>query len=559
MSSLKHCGLPLIFMAVTLSACLKQQIYEEGMVFRTDVEKIEVGAEGDRILDPDTAYGNEIYDTIVVTCNRNFSSKIEPAVDWVSVKSAGELNLSGTTKQMPVILVFSRNRTDNPRSAELVLYSEGRSLRVPLTQSAPEYFFEARMDKEKVISLRDTCVVTVLSNTRWTAELDLEKTDANVSLSKVSGRDNGKICVCFGYNLDLQREKKAVLNIKPENMSSALSYTITQSNGQPFIVINQDDFTAAPEDAYIPFSITTNTYWKLSIEEDGFVNGKVVTMASYLASTDNPGGWEIRNEGSPAEGYQLAYIADHGWDPGVEKKVTIRVDIVDGEGSDAITVSQKGCIHLDFLDIVPGKEGMESGYYKQHYNDQNKDAWPFEDPTWADRCKSYTGCFDDERFYRFNGNFYGEQTYTIKGGYVMPVLAHPFETAGQGGGGVWYNGNGFQIGFCTKSKQGIYDYLKTPAIEGLTLKKLILEPNNGVGYNSVWIKEADGLDGKGEPEPVEGFTQAWIYPKAGTAHREHEKQFIHNFTNSKENTSYRLSFEGNACCSNIKELVLIYE
>lgn len=559
MNTIKLHWLPLILLTVAVSGCLRQQIFENEAVLRVNVDKIEISAEGKMVLDPDAQYETKIRDTVVVSCNRNFSSKIEPAVDWVTVESAGEINLSGTTREFPVVLVFSRNRADSPRTADLVLYSEQKAIRIPMTQSAPDYFFESTVDKEEVISLRDTSVVTILSNTRWTAELDMEQTDATATLTKVSGRDNGKIGVCFGYNFDLVNTRKAVVKIKPENIGKTFEYTIIQRNGEPFIVINQDDYTAAPEDAYLPFTITTNVEWKLSLEEEGFKGGKVVSLDSYLASTDNPKNWETRMEGSPAEGLRLAYIAEHGWDPGLSKKVKIKATITDGEDHDELTITQKGCIHLDFLDIVPEKAGMSDGYYKQHYNENSKETWPFEDPSWENRCKSYTAALDDERFYRFNGNFYGPQTYTVKGGYVMSVLAHPFDTAGQGGGGVWYNGNGFQVGFCTKADFGIYDYIETPAIEGMTLKKLILEPNYGKGSNTVWIRETDVLDEDGKLKPVEGFTAGWKYPKTGTARKEHELQFVHEFINSRENTSYRISFELKACCSNIKELVLIYE
>lgn len=559
MNTIKFHWLPLVLLTAVVSGCMKQHTFEKELVFRANVDRIEMSAEGERVLDPAAQYETKIRDTVIVSCNRNFSSKIEPAVDWVTVESAGEINLSGTTREFPVVLVFSRNRADTPRSAELVLYSEQDAIRIPMTQSAPDYFFESSMDKEEVISLRDTSFVTILSNTRWTAELDMERTDATATLTKVSGRDNGKVGVCFGYNFDLVNTRQAVVRIKPENIEGTFEYTIIQRNGQPFIVINQDDYTAAPEDAYLPFTITTNVEWKLSLEEDGFKGGKVVSLDSYLASMDNPKNWESRMEGSPAEGLRLAYIAEHGWDPGVEKKVTIRADISEGDDHDELTISQKGCIHFDFLDLVPDKAGMADGYYKQHYNGNNKDAWPFEDPSWEERCYGYTWCFDREEFKRFDGNYYGEQTYTVKGGYVMPVWAHPYATAEQGGGGVWYNGNGFQIGFCTKADFGIYDYLKTPAIEGLTLKKIILEPNYAKGANTVWIREADPDPETGELKAVEGFTDGWKYPKTGTARKEHELQFVHEFTDSKENTSYRISFELKACCSNIKELVLIYE
>lgn len=551
MNPIKLCGLPLILLAATVSGCLKQQMFEDEIVFKTNVDKIVISAEGEKVLDPDSQYKTTIYDTVLVTCNRNFSTKIEPEVDWVSVESEGEINLSGTTKQMPVVLVFSRNRSLNARSADLVLYSEHKSIRVPLSQSAPDYFIETEVNKNEVIPMRDTCVVTILSNTRWTAELDKEQTDASVTLTKTAGRDNGKVGVCFGYNFDLLQTKKAVVRIKPENVDKLIEYTVIQRNGQPFIMINQDDFTAAPEDEFSAFTLTSNVDWKISLEETGFTGGKVVTLESYKANPSTPSSWETAVEGNPVEAVQLAYVADHGLDPGLDKQVTIKAEISDGTSSDELKISQKGCIHLDFLDIVPGKEGTESGFYKNHYTEA---SWPFEYPSYAQRCTTWNGCIKTPEAYPFNAHKYGEVTFILKGGCVMPICAHAYNTGDKdkdeaGGGGVWMDSKGFQIGY----GMGAPDYIKTPALEGLTLRKIIFEPNYAQGLNTVWIREADGV------EAVEGFTTAWKYTKAGTARSEHDKLFVHVFTDSVENTSYRISFEQTTCCSSLKELVLIYE
>ena len=535
-------------------SCLEQKFYEDKEVLSMDSSAIEIPSEKE-IPEEESAADQNIYDTVYVTSNRPFSASLQPEEDWISLVESECINLSGRTQTVPVVIVCSRNRKDVPRSTTLVISGEGSKISVPVTQKAPVYYLTAQLDKERVLGVRDTCLVKVRSNTKWTARLDDTETTALATITKIAGRDNGSLQVCFGLNLDFENTKDAVVVLEGEGCEPR-RLKITQNDGSPFVTFLEKDFREAPESHYIPISVTANVPWTISVENTSFVKGKIITEESYKAYSTAPSKWVEVSGGDYVEGLNLAYIGEHGGDPTVDKSVTLVASTVDGTSTSRITVQQHGCIHLDFLDIEPTAAGSAEPF-KSCYGEE---TWPFSYPNYTEMCFTWNGCMLDPVRYPFDGHLYGEVIVQLKCGYTMPIRTNGYEDdlGATMGGGFWYQtkNKGLQLSYCING----YDYLKTPIVPGMALKRLIFEASP-FGVNTAYVRECGGSD---DPKEVPDFVpnaKQWKYVNANTAYVEHEPgyTFEHVFENPEKEKSYRLSFEQTKCCSSIKELVFIYE
>lgn len=544
--------IPILLVTATMTACLEIRYYENEEILLTDRTTIYVKSEVS-IPDDVEVYDQNIYDTLIVKTNRSFHAKLEPEVEWASIVEQENVNLSGISEEVPLILVFARNRKDLSRETTLIISGEEKTLTIPVTQNAPVFYIETKLDKEIVLGVRDTSKLRVRSNTKWTAEIDETRTDANVTLSKISGRDNGTVLICFGMNNDFDSQKKAVIIISSEKCESKY-VTVTQRDGSPFVTFLENDFTEAPESHYIPVSVTANVPWSISVKESNFSNGVIVTRESYLANPKSPEKWIEVSNGTYIEGLRLAYVADHGADPTADKEAILYVRTDDGTSFDTITIRQQGCIHLDFLDINPDAVGTDKPYRDCY----DAESWPFDYPSYQEMCFSWNGCMLDPIKYPFDGHLYGEIQCILKCGYTMPIRTNGYEgdLAISKGGGFWYqrNSKGLQLSYCING----YDYLKTPIVPGMALKKLIFEPSS-LGLNTAYMRECGGSDDALELPPLLPGAKKWAYKNSPTAYEEHETIFEYIFEKPEKETSYRLSFEQTTCCSSIKELVFIYE
>lgn len=541
-----------VIAALCVNACLEVRYSEPEEVLEADRSSVTVVSERD-IPEDENSYDQTIYDTLTVLSNRSFHASIEPAVDWVRVMEPESINLSGVSERVPVVLAFARNRREEVRQSVLKLNGETVTVSIPLTQSAPVYYIKTAVDKPEVLGVRDTCILKVRSNTKWTAAIDAVGTTAEVEISKVAGRDNGSLEIRFGMNDDFENAKTAVVVISAEGCEPQ-KVTVTQRDGSPFVTFLGGDLEVAPELPYIPLSITANVPWEAEILESTFVDGVIVTRESIDANPKNPDKWTIVSGGGYIEGGKYAYVGEHGSDPEVIKTAKLKVYTTDGTSSSEINITQRGCIHLDFLDLNPAAAGTTRPYWDGY----NAETWPFEYPSLNEMCTTWNGCMLDPIKYPFDGHLYGEIECMLKCGYTMPVRTNGYEgdKAESGGGGFWYQKEtkGLQLSYGING----YDYLKTPIVPGMALTRLIFEPS-ALGVNTVMVRQfGDSLDATILPDAVPGAVQ-WKYVNSATAYEEHSKVFEHVFQNPEKDQSYRLSFEQSTCMSSIKELVFIYE
>lgn len=541
-----------VFAVLCVSACLEVRYSEAEEVLEADRSSVTAVSEKD-IPEGEENYDQTIYDTLMVLSNRSFHASIEPVVDWVRVLEPESINLSGVSERVPVILAFARNRREEVRQSFLRLNGETRTVSIPLTQNAPVYYIRAEVNKQEVLGVRDTCILKVHSNTKWTAAIDAASTTADVEISKVAGRDNGSLEIRFGMNDDFENGKTAVVVISAEGCESQ-RVKVAQRDGRPFVTFLDGDLEIAPELPYVPLSITANVPWNAEILESSFVGGVLVTRESIEANPKDPSKWAIVTGGDYIEGGKYAYVGEHGSDPTVIKTAKLKVSTTDGTSSSEINIKQRGCIHLDFLDLNPETAGTNKPY-KDGYTPE---TWPFEYPSFNEMCMTWNGCMLDPVKYPFDGHLYGEIECMLKCGYAMPIRTNGYEgdLAESMGGGFWYQkeSKGLQLSYCING----YDYIKTPVVPGMALTKIIFEPS-ALGVNTAMVRQfGDSMDATILPDAVPDAVQ-WKYVNKDSAYEEHTQVFEHVFQSPEKDQSYRISFEQTKCCTSIKELVFIYE
>lgn len=541
-----------VFAVLCVSACLEVRYSEAEEVLEADRSSVTVVSEKD-IPEGEENYDQTIYDTLMVLSNRSFHASIEPVVDWVRVLEPESINLSGVSERVPVILAFARNRREEVRQSFLRLNGETRTVSIPLTQNAPVYYIRAEVNKQEVLGVRDTCILKVHSNTKWTAAIDAASTTADVEISKVAGRDNGSLEIRFGMNDDFDNGKTAVVVISAEGCESQ-RVMVAQRDGSPFVTFLDGDLEVAPELPYVPLSITANVPWNAEILESSFVGGVLVTRESIEANPKDPSKWTIVTGGDYIEGGKYAYVGEHGSDPTVIKTAKLKLSTTDGTSSSEISIKQRGCIHLDFLDFNPEAAGTTVPYRDGY----TAETWPFEYPSFNEMATKWNGCMLDPVKYPFDGHLYGEVECMLKCGYAMPIRTNGYEgdLALTLGGGFWYQSQtkGLQLSYGING----YDYIKTPVVPGMALTKIIFEPSV-FGVNTAMIRQfGDSMDATILPDAVPGAIQ-WKYSARETAYEEHTQIFEHVFQNPEKDQSYRISFEQTKCCTSIKELVFIYE
>ena len=62
-------------------------------------------------------------DSVIVRANRSWDAEIVPAVDWMTLDKNEYEDLDGITREVPLRISFSDNKSDYPRVASLLITS----------------------------------------------------------------------------------------------------------------------------------------------------------------------------------------------------------------------------------------------------------------------------------------------------------------------------------------------------------------------------------------------------------------------------------------------------
>lgn len=87
---------------------------------------------------PAMSYAGAVRDTVLVSCNRSWTVRLQNACKWLELSADGCENPSGTTVTVPLVLTFADNELEQDRTEVLHFFTEGMELTVSVRQMAYE-------------------------------------------------------------------------------------------------------------------------------------------------------------------------------------------------------------------------------------------------------------------------------------------------------------------------------------------------------------------------------------------------------------------------------------
>ena len=506
--------LALTLLLPALFGCLREHYTEEDKVLSVgDITSVAIAAE-------ELGEGN-VYDTVVVApftvrANRSWSAVITYEGNesgWLRLSEEEVLNLHEYSMDEPISLIASRNKSTEARRATLTISMDAdNKIVLPVVQAGQSRFIDGATDHPTALSIIDTLTLSISSNTSWTAAIAPEST-ADFTLSGNAGEDYGELKLCFGSTDDAGEEKVAVVVLNAPGCTPD-TVKVTQGKGSPYVAFRLKSHVIAPEVDTFLINFGANVDWTLSIKSTG-------TFKNCTLS---------KTRGSKTSSGDVVMKFSIGQDPGVTKTLVLELT---GEGLEPVrdTVTQLGCLHLDFLDFDPNMSGFDGTSTCYQFK------WPFESPTKAEMPTSA---------YIANLPTWIDTLVVFKlpEGYEFKGYGAKASATATDGGIWWHRTQGFRIGQARLSS-----YFEFPALEGLTLKTVIWEPSARLG-STCQINDTSGNNVKGGE-----FCKFTAVAKV-TAEMMQNKRW--DLQNTEPGEAYRLvtTYTGSVC---IKDLILIYE
>ena len=160
----------------------------------------------------DQLSGETVIDSIIVTSNRSWDAEIVPAADWITLDRNEYEDLEGITKEVPLRISFTDNKSDYPRVASLLITSGDNVQTVKIVQSSltPRLMVNTSGCEDLAFD-GDSCVFEVLSNVAWTVSLGDKSEDIGISLEEDVRNGGGSVKVALTEHFDLESPKYADL------------------------------------------------------------------------------------------------------------------------------------------------------------------------------------------------------------------------------------------------------------------------------------------------------------------------------------------------------------
>lgn len=499
----------LLLLTAVMAGCLKENFTEKEQVL-TLPEMSSVSLEAE-VLGEGSVYDTVVTQVLNVRANRSWSAVIEYEGEqsgWLELSEEELLNLHEYSVDEPVTLTARRNENTTARKARIIFSSDAEhKVTIPVEQKAQIRFLEVEANRSEALSIRDTVTANIHCNTSWTVAVDSLLTTAGISLSVEKGKDNGVLKIAFEENFDATQEKSAVVKLSALGLDSTKELVITQKEGAPYIEFRMSDTELSPEVSSVVLKFGASVNWSLNIKNRTGMDG-----AGFSTTTGGP----------TSSGDVVLYLPLNGEDPGISKSITIELS-ANGLDPQTCTFTQKGCIHLDFLNVTaPGDEKPYTF------------LWPFASPAKSEIPASAN-----------TGTYRGQSLkLTMPGGTVFTACSMDWGT----NGGIWYNApkQGFLIG------NGKGSYLEFPAVPGLTLKTVIWEPSYLFGSKGKITDSEENVVKGGEQWDSHGGG-------ANTVTQEMMENHYFNLELTEPGTAYRLVSTNAGVALSFKDLILIYE
>ena len=502
--------LTLVLICGTLVGCLRENYAEKEQVLSVPEDHSSL------TLEAETLGEGNVYDTVVtqlvnIRANRSWSAVIEyegDEAEWLDLSVDEFLNLHEYSVDEPITLIAQRNKSNNSRRAKIVVSSDSEHvITIPVEQKAQQPFIEVEAERREVLSIGEEVVVNVKCNTEWTASLDQTRTTAGVTLSATEGVDYAVITAAIEENFSAVEGKIAVIQLRAQGVADPKELVITQKEGKPYIEFRMSETVIAPEANQVLLNFGSSVNWSLRVKDTDGIEG-----ATFSQSTGGP----------TSTGDVVMSFDVNGEDPGANKSITVELS-ADGLESVEHTFTQKGCIHLDFLDVTAPESDKPYSF-----------KWPFADPVQKGFPASAS-----------TGTYRGQTLdMTTPGGHVFTAISVDYGTDG----GIWYNAQkqGFQVG------KGKGSCLVFPAVEGMTLKKVIYEPPYLLKSKCYISDEAGNIITGGE---------LWESNGGGANIVTHEmmENHVYELSGTQPGVRYRIVANNAGVSVSFKDLVLIYE
>ena len=406
----------------------------------------------------DQLSGETVIDSVIVRANRSWDAEIVPAVDWMTLDKNEYEDLEGITREVPLRISFSDNKSDFPRVASLLITSGDNVRTVKIVQSSltPRLIVNTTGCEDLAFD-GDSCVFEVLSNVEWTVSLGEKSEDMEISLEEEVRNGGGSVKITLAEHFDLESPKYADLIFTGVDCESVVM-RVTQGKAVPYArIIN---VTGGEE--LLPsiggtrtMTVKSNVDWTIGVKEEDVNN---VTFSKAGGGTGETSVM-MTFEGTPS------------FD--ARRNFTVRCQTIlegedDGRNQWTFTQARGGLLRFVFL--------HEGKWY-----------WPFycANGVWP-KVSLSIGKPESQGEVR---NF---ETYA---GYVLKLFSNY---------GFVFGNQGIRFGHSTST---LGDYIELPAIEGRSLVQINLIPDEDHKYSSLTatIMEAGSLDNPSVGEPKEGL------------------------------------------------------
>ena len=474
--------------------------------------KLELPSDAAATADPTVTFPVVLTDSLIVsaTCSWAASVKADDGGEWISLKTAEHINLSGKRESTALVFTLERNRTSSPRTAKAMLYGAGLSepVGMEIVQAAYTPYLDVQLagQSAELPSSGAVAELVIRANTSWTSSVDPSSTVVP-QLYRTAGQTPSLVSLFFPDNMDETLSKKAVVNISAEGCDTR-QVTFTQQKGEFFFCLESEVAAEQPpylDTVHIP--LKSNGPWTAEILRSSFANASI--SPSYGNYTQ--------------DGFY--FTADHGADPEVALKEAVIA--IHREGMEDIMVSfaQKGCIHLRTVEINPEYEWLNP---VEQYSPYRSAGYPFSSP--SSLPSSYN-----------NGTHADKVVDCVmkNGGYVFTVYGQDC--------GVW----------CTNSNTALCvgkmkdDYVLLPAIAGYRLSGMYYQASCRVATPyTVRTEDNSRIIAGGEYR---------VTRKVVPVDTEYHDVQCHTFPSTLPDTRYRINLEKNLDQISIKDLCLTYE
>ena len=406
----------------------------------------------------DLLSGETVTDSVIVTSNRSWDAEIVPAVDWITLERTEFEDLEGVTKEVPLRIYFSDNKSEYPRVASLLITSGDNIETVKIVQSSLSPRLMVRSARYEDLAFDgDSCVFEVLSNVPWSVSVGEKSEGMTMSLTEDVRNGGGSVKVTLAEHFDFDSPKCADLVFSGKDCEN-VSVSISQVKAVPYARIV--DVTGGEE--ILPsiggtrtMTVKANADWTIAVKEDGVDN---VTF-SKISGSKGETSVMMTFEGTPSFDARREFTA---------RCQTVSEGEDDGRNQWVFTQERGSLLRFVFL--------YEGTWY-----------WPFycANGVWP-KVSLSIGKPESQ------GEVKGFETYA---GYVLKLFSNY---------GFVFGNQGIRFGHSTST---LGDYIEIPVIEGKSLVQINWIPDEDHKYSSLTAKvmEAGALDNPVVGEPEEGI------------------------------------------------------